>query len=98
MVLRDTSFLSNGSRQQLMPNFIKDLLGSTDKKFLVFAHHKVMMEEIVKVVEEAKVGFIFIDGSMSCEARKVRVDTFQTVDSCKVSSDWLTIMILRLRC
>jgi len=65
--------------------YIKDLLGTTDKKFLVFAHHKVMMEEIMKVVEEAKAGYIFIDGSVSSEARKVRVDTFQTVDSCQVA-------------
>ena len=68
-------------------DYVKDLLANScdGRKFLVFAHHKVMLSEIVSVMEESKVGFIFIDGSVASDVRKERVDMFQTQDSVRVA-------------
>ena len=65
--------------------YIKELLGSKEGKFLVFAHHQVMLAAIAAVVEEAGVEFILIDGAVSSEARKQRVDRFQTRDAVRVA-------------
>ena len=46
-------------------------------KFLVFAHHQVMMNAIESLVKSLNKKFIKIDGHTSTDDRKTLVDTFQ---------------------
>ena len=73
------------AKLKAVKDYIKDILNNSNQKFLVFAHHQVMLSAIAQLMESEKVGFIYIDGSVSSEARKDRVDRFQTVDSCRAA-------------
>ncbi|GIY06389.1 hypothetical protein CDAR_505901 [Caerostris darwini] len=64
--------------------YIVDLLES-DKKFLCFGHHQNVLNGICNAIEEKKVDYIRIDGSVSSEQRKHLCDKFQVNDSCKVA-------------
>ncbi|GIX99313.1 hypothetical protein CEXT_815451 [Caerostris extrusa] len=64
--------------------YIVDLLES-DKKFLCFGHHQNVLNGICNTIEEKKVDYIRIDGSVSSEQRKHLCDKFQVNDSCKVA-------------
>jgi SWI/SNF-related matrix-associated actin-dependent regulator 1 of chromatin subfamily A len=61
--------------------YVNDLLES-DKKFLVFAHHQSLLDEIENVCKENNYGYIRIDGSTNSEKRKNLVDTFQNSEKC----------------
>ncbi|XP_055837389.1 SWI/SNF-related matrix-associated actin-dependent regulator of chromatin subfamily A-like protein 1 [Episyrphus balteatus] len=54
-------------------------------KFIVFAHHKVMMEAISDSLEKQKVNYIRIDGSTRSDVRSEMVDIFQNKSSCRVA-------------
>ena len=45
-------------------------------KFLVFAHHKSVIDELQKFLTQKKVGHVRIDGKVSQEARHERVKAF----------------------
>lgn len=62
--------------------YVNDLLES-DKKFLVFAHHQSMLDEIENECQKNKYDYIRIDGSTSSENRQVYVNRFQTSDKCQ---------------
>ncbi|KAL1770599.1 SWI SNF-related matrix-associated actin-dependent regulator of chromatin subfamily A 1 [Sigmodon hispidus] len=57
--------------------YIMDLLESGREKFLVFAHHKVVMDAIVKELERKKVQNIRIDGSTPSADREDLCQQFQ---------------------
>ncbi|KRT78671.1 helicase [Oryctes borbonicus] len=61
-------------------SYILQLLDSTNK-FLVFAHHQVMLDAIQKVLIHKNKKFIRIDGNTTSEQRKYFVDKFQFEDS-----------------
>ena len=73
------------AKVRAVKNYIKELLSGGDQKFLVFAHHQIMMKALVEVVEEAKVKFIFIDGSVASEERNLQVEKFQTCPHVRVA-------------
>lgn len=54
-------------------------------KFIVFAHHKVMMEAISDSLEKQKVKYIQIDGSTRSDVRSELVEIFQNKESVKVA-------------
>ncbi|XP_015784832.1 SWI/SNF-related matrix-associated actin-dependent regulator of chromatin subfamily A-like protein 1 [Tetranychus urticae] len=56
-----------------------------DKKFICFAHHKVMLDSICSVLEEQRVSYIRIDGSTPSECRQECCDYFQNQEKCKVA-------------
>jgi SWI/SNF-related matrix-associated actin-dependent regulator 1 of chromatin subfamily A len=64
--------------------YVIDLL-ETDKKFLVFAHHQSMLDELQNQIGPVCVangfGFIRIDGSTGSETRQDLVRDFQSKDS-----------------
>ncbi|XP_055948896.1 SWI/SNF-related matrix-associated actin-dependent regulator of chromatin subfamily A-like protein 1 [Argiope bruennichi] len=64
--------------------YILDLLES-DKKFICFAHHQNVINGICKVIEEKRIDYIRIDGSVSSEQRLKLCEKFQLNDSCKVA-------------
>ncbi|XP_044759876.1 SWI/SNF-related matrix-associated actin-dependent regulator of chromatin subfamily A-like protein 1 [Coccinella septempunctata] len=53
-----------------------------NKKFLVFAHHQIMLDAITQILTKKGKKFIRIDGSTAPLQRKNYVDQFQTVDEC----------------
>ncbi|XP_041506010.1 SWI/SNF-related matrix-associated actin-dependent regulator of chromatin subfamily A-like protein 1 [Microtus oregoni] len=57
--------------------YILDLLESGREKFLVFAHHKVVLDAIVKELERKKVQNIRIDGSTPSADREDLCQQFQ---------------------
>ncbi|KAM5268881.1 SWI/SNF-related matrix-associated actin-dependent regulator of chromatin subfamily A-like protein 1 isoform 2-T6 [Hipposideros larvatus] len=57
--------------------YILDLLESGKEKFLVFAHHKVVLDAITKELERKKVQCIRIDGSTSSADRESLCQRFQ---------------------
>ncbi|XP_061386042.1 SWI/SNF-related matrix-associated actin-dependent regulator of chromatin subfamily A-like protein 1 [Musca vetustissima] len=55
------------------------------KKFIVFAHHRVMLDAICDCLRKLKVNFIRIDGATRKQDRGEFIDTFQKKPSCKVA-------------
>ena len=64
--------------------YVRDLLES-EVKFLIFAHHKIVLNQIEKLVRKNKVGYIRIDGSTVGEERFDLVNKFQTNPNCLVA-------------
>ena len=54
-------------------------------KFIVFAHHKEMMDKIETEVAKKDFRFIRIDGRTSSEARTVYVEQFQTKEEIRLA-------------
>lgn len=61
--------------------YIDEVL-KTNEKFLVFAHHQVMLDAICKVLNNNQKQFIRIDGNTTTDQRKYFIDKFQLQDSC----------------
>lgn len=59
-------------------------------KFLVFAHHKAVMDELQKFLQQKKIGHVRIDGKVTTENRHERVKAFQ--EDPKVRCAILSIM------
>lgn len=55
------------------------------QKFIVFAHHRVMLDAICECLKKLKVKFIRIDGATRKQDRGEFIDTFQKKPSCKVA-------------
>lgn len=56
-----------------------------DCKFLIFAHHKVVLDGIEEHVIKKKIDYMRIDGSVVNEKRHECVNKFQTNDNCKIA-------------
>ncbi|MBN3295212.1 SMAL1 protein, partial [Amia calva] len=57
--------------------YIMDLLESGREKFLVFAHHRLVLDNISKELGQKGVGYIRIDGSTSSADRQALCQQFQ---------------------
>ncbi|XP_065215119.1 SWI/SNF-related matrix-associated actin-dependent regulator of chromatin subfamily A-like protein 1 [Planococcus citri] len=69
-------------------NAIKDYVCQVleaGNKFLLFAHHKVVLDEVCKLLEEKQTYYIKVDGSVSSDARKSVCDQFQTEEKFRVA-------------
>ncbi|KAH8353139.1 hypothetical protein KR084_009216 [Drosophila pseudotakahashii] len=64
--------------------YLKSLV-KEQKKFIIFAHHRVMMDAISDCLGGLKVHYIRIDGQTRSDLRSDFVDTFQKKSSCKVA-------------
>ncbi|CDW57051.1 SWI:SNF matrix associated [Trichuris trichiura] len=64
--------------------YISDLVDA-GKKFIVFAHHQVIMDALSSLFASKKVHAIRIDGSVSSEKRKIYCDKFQNSDDVRVA-------------
>lgn len=49
-------------------------------KFLIFAHHQVMLNALEDIVKKKDVGYIRIDGNTTSDQRKYFISKFQTDD------------------
>ena len=54
-------------------------------KFLIFAHHKVMLDAIEEEVKKLKIDYIRIDGKIKVEKRQEFVNKFQKDETCLVA-------------
>ncbi|KAL5253920.1 hypothetical protein ACHWQZ_G013622 [Mnemiopsis leidyi] len=65
-------------------SYVSELLES-DKKFLLFAHHKTMMGGLQDFLRKQGVQFIMIEGNTPAERRQEQCDWFQSERKCKVA-------------
>ncbi|XP_061718834.1 SWI/SNF-related matrix-associated actin-dependent regulator of chromatin subfamily A-like protein 1 isoform X2 [Cydia pomonella] len=79
------NFFSESSRVKIpaICKYIRQLLVSTKDKFLVFAHHRAVVDAICSTLDEEEVHYICITGSTPTNARADLVDKFQYVESCR---------------
>ncbi|XP_065357784.1 SWI/SNF-related matrix-associated actin-dependent regulator of chromatin subfamily A-like protein 1 [Calliphora vicina] len=64
--------------------YLKQLV-KQPKKFIVFAHHRIMMDAICDCLTKLKVKYIRIDGATRKQDRGEFIDRFQKNPSCKVA-------------
>ncbi|XP_026732874.1 SWI/SNF-related matrix-associated actin-dependent regulator of chromatin subfamily A-like protein 1 [Trichoplusia ni] len=66
--------------------YIKQILSEeTTGKFLVFAHHRAVIDAICETLDEAGMHYISIVGSTPSHTRAELVDRFQQVSSCRAA-------------
>ncbi|XP_041637359.1 DNA annealing helicase and endonuclease ZRANB3 [Cheilinus undulatus] len=66
-------------------DYIKMMLEAEQLKFLVFAHHLIMLQACTEAVIEAKAGYIRIDGSVPSSERIQLVHKFQSNPETRVA-------------
>uniref|UniRef100_A0A2Z5TRI1 Putative SWI/SNF-related matrix-associated actin-dependent regulator of chromatin subfamily A-like protein 1 n=1 Tax=Reticulitermes speratus TaxID=60591 RepID=A0A2Z5TRI1_9NEOP len=69
------------SKLKAVQDYISDMVDS-EKKFICFAHHKLVMDGICEVFNGKKKEFIRIDGNTESNTRKLLVDKFQSENKC----------------
>nr|XP_060629862.1 SWI/SNF-related matrix-associated actin-dependent regulator of chromatin subfamily A-like protein 1 isoform X3 [Anolis sagrei ordinatus] len=65
--------------------YILDLLESGKEKFLVFAHHKLVLDAIAEALEKKHIGYIRIDGSTPSAERQSLCQEFQLSEKLSVA-------------
>nr|XP_033802534.1 SWI/SNF-related matrix-associated actin-dependent regulator of chromatin subfamily A-like protein 1 [Geotrypetes seraphini]XP_033802535.1 SWI/SNF-related matrix-associated actin-dependent regulator of chromatin subfamily A-like protein 1 [Geotrypetes seraphini]XP_033802537.1 SWI/SNF-related matrix-associated actin-dependent regulator of chromatin subfamily A-like protein 1 [Geotrypetes seraphini] len=65
--------------------YIVDLLESGREKFLVFAHHKLVLDAVCEELKRKEVGYIRIDGSTPSAERQNLCQKFQFSEKCQVA-------------
>ncbi|XP_019409998.1 PREDICTED: SWI/SNF-related matrix-associated actin-dependent regulator of chromatin subfamily A-like protein 1 isoform X1 [Crocodylus porosus] len=65
--------------------YILDLLESGREKFLVFAHHKILLDAISEELEKKRIGYIRIDGSTPSAERQSLCQNFQVSEKLSVA-------------
>lgn len=65
-------------------DYVNDQL-ERKNKFIIFAHHKNVLDAISAAIAKQNVDFIRIDGSTSSLSRKEMCDKFQYIDDCLVA-------------
>lgn len=70
-------------KKDVVTKYIKGLM-EMDRKFLVFAHHSVLMDAIEQCVQNMGVRYIKIDGKTTVKKRHKYVEMFQEDEYCKV--------------
>jgi len=67
-----------------MTDFI-DTLIDNNCKFIIFAHHKTVLDKLEQYIQTKKIGYIRMDGKVSMENRHERVKAFQGDDSIRIA-------------
>ncbi|XP_043276402.1 SWI/SNF-related matrix-associated actin-dependent regulator of chromatin subfamily A-like protein 1 [Venturia canescens] len=75
---------SSDQRVLAVCNYVADLL-ERGQKFLIYAHHQLVLDSICQLLHSKDVQFIRIDGKTLPDQRKASVDLFQESDSCLVA-------------
>jgi SWI/SNF-related matrix-associated actin-dependent regulator 1 of chromatin subfamily A len=69
------------SKLKAVQDYISDMVDS-EKKFICFAHHKIVMDGICEVINGKMKEFIRIDGTTESNTRKLLCDKFQSENKC----------------
>eukprot|EP00427_Karlodinium_veneficum_P010363 CAMPEP_0169092864 /NCGR_PEP_ID=MMETSP1015-20121227/17131_1 /TAXON_ID=342587 /ORGANISM="Karlodinium micrum, Strain CCMP2283" /LENGTH=772 /DNA_ID=CAMNT_0009153467 /DNA_START=18 /DNA_END=2336 /DNA_ORIENTATION=- len=72
-------------KETAVQDYIEYLLEASSNKFLLFAHHRSMLDSIEKFLLKQDVSFIRIDGRTSMEERPGLVRRFQEEPACRVA-------------
>lgn len=75
-------FVTLVSFNQCFSSYVLEIL-EKEKKFIIFAHHQVMLNAIEKLLVKSNKDYIRIDGNISADNRKRLVDKFQQDDRCE---------------
>ena len=73
------------AKGRAVQDYVHDLAVENGRKFICFAHHNTMMNDISATLDKANVHYIRIDGSTSSGQRKYLCDAFQTDDKVRVA-------------
>ena len=76
--------LSAEAKAQGVKEYIHYLLDNKCK-FLIFAHHKIMLYSIEEEVKKLKIDYIRIDGKVKLDKRQEYVNKFQSDETCLVA-------------
>ena len=76
--------ITGNAKLSAVCEYIGDKLENSNK-FLVFAHHSNVLDGICDLLNNKKVDYIRIDGSVSSENRQVKCQEFQSNPNCKVA-------------
>uniref|UniRef100_A0A336K7I3 CSON003224 protein n=1 Tax=Culicoides sonorensis TaxID=179676 RepID=A0A336K7I3_CULSO len=66
-------------------SYIKNMINETSEKFVVFAHHQIMLDAISNLLDDLNVEHVKICGQTSLGLRDDLVNRFQNDDDCKVA-------------
>jgi SWI/SNF-related matrix-associated actin-dependent regulator 1 of chromatin subfamily A len=75
-LVRDTA----GHKLDLVTEYVRQLVDSSQQKCLLFAHHKSVMAAIRAALDEREKPYVTIDGSTPTAKRQELVDRFQDTD------------------
>ncbi|XP_068931285.1 SWI/SNF-related matrix-associated actin-dependent regulator of chromatin subfamily A-like protein 1 isoform X2 [Petaurus breviceps papuanus] len=80
-------FFNRTAEAKIQPatEYILDLLQSGREKFLVFAHHKLVLDAISNELERKHIGYIRIDGATSSADRQTLCQQFQLSEKFSVA-------------
>ena len=70
--------------------YVKSLLDN-EIKFILFAHHQIVLDKIEELAEKRKVDYIRIDGTITGQKRFDMVQKFQTDPQCKIAILSITV-------
>lgn len=78
-------FIDSGPQKlKAVCNYVSDLL-EKKRKFIIFAHHKQILDGICEVIEKKGVQYVRIDGQTDKKQRQQRVDLFQESEDTMVA-------------
>jgi SNF2 family DNA or RNA helicase len=72
-------------KEAAVQDYVEYLLEAADQKFLLFGHHRAMLNSLQGVMEQKGVDFIRIDGSTPVAERSGLVRRFQKEPTCRVA-------------
>eukprot|EP00794_Sanderia_malayensis_P003577 gene3577-4081_t len=72
------------AKKQAVMEYVQDLLEG-ERKFILFAHHQLMLNSITEMLTKKKVSFMRIDGSTTSTARQENVQRFESDPNCLVA-------------
>ncbi len=73
------------AKVEAVQEYVRDMLEMDDVKFLIFAHHKCLLDGIEKQCITSKVSYIRIDGQTDVQERDVLRRKFQEDEKCRVA-------------
>merc|ERR1712100_935829 len=72
-------------KQAAVQDYVEYLLDASTNKFVLFAHHRSMLDALQSILELRKISFIRIDGSTPVAERSSLVERFQSNSLCRVA-------------
>lgn len=78
---RETSALKTSA----VIDYVRELLATSEQRFLLFVHHKEMLDALDEALFRQKVEFIRIDGQVESAARQQLCNRFQSDPFCRLA-------------
>ncbi len=72
-------------KTQAVTMYLEHKLTSCNEKILIFAHHKIILDEVENLVKRLNISYIRIDGAVQSNSRGSLINKFQNDINCKVA-------------